>query len=98
MSTYRLSARTLSELDLIADYTLLNWGSAQADRYMSDIFDRFQWLAQNPMLGRSRDEIRPGVRSFRQGSHMILYEIIGSDIYVLGIPHASADFLDHFDD
>ncbi len=96
MSAYHLNARTLSELDRIADYTLANWGPAQADRYMSELFERFQWLAENPMLGRTRDEIRPGVKSYRQGSHMILYRIDEPDIFVIGIPHATADFGAYF--
>ncbi|MGD9814261.1 MAG: type II toxin-antitoxin system RelE/ParE family toxin [Hyphomonadaceae bacterium] len=70
---FRVTARAQADLDDIADYSLRTWGRAQAARYLQALEARFQWLADNPQLGRARDEVAQGYRSFRQGSHIVFY-------------------------
>lgn len=91
MSRFRLTPRALSDLDEIAAHSLKAWGEAQTERYLASIMDRFQWLADNPLLGRSREEIGVGYRSFRQGSHIVFYVVEPDEIHIIGIPHMSRD-------
>jgi toxin ParE1/3/4 len=79
---YTLTDRALAEIDEIADFTLANWGDGKADAYIEELFDRFEWLGENPMLGRSRDELRAGVRSWRQKAHMIFYRLVDGGIEI----------------
>jgi toxin ParE1/3/4 len=81
----------------IADFTLEQWGDRKAAAYIDAIKERYEWLATNPMLGRSRDEVRHGLRSFPQGSHMIFYRAIEDGIEIAGIPHAASDFGTYFE-
>jgi toxin ParE1/3/4 len=97
LTTYILTLRSQKEIDDIADYTLANWGEAQADRYIAALYDRFAWLAGQPLLGKKRDDLSPDVRSFRQGSHVVFYRSIKGGIEIVGIVHASADFEAYFD-
>lgn len=43
------------------------------------------------MLGRSRDEVKEGYRSFNEGSHIIFYRVAESAIEIIGIPHKNMD-------
>lgn len=88
---YRLTPRALNDLDDIADFTIETWGIDQLEKYLRQLNDRFEWLAENPLLGRIRDDIHPGYRSFPEGSHVVFYIIQGEHVDVIGIPHKSMD-------
>ena len=58
------------------------------DRF-SIVFSR---LTSNPYMGRKRDDIRPGYRSFPVGSYIVFYRLIGADqILVLRVVHGRRD-------
>jgi toxin ParE1/3/4 len=44
-----------------------------ADRFVDAITERFVLLAGMPDMGRSRNEIEPGLRSFPVGDYLIYY-------------------------
>jgi toxin ParE1/3/4 len=53
------------ELDDIWYYIARDRGSAEiADRLTDSITDRFHLLAGHPYVGRLREDLRPGLRSF----------------------------------
>lgn len=93
---YSLTVPATSDLGNIYDYTIDMWGKAQADKYTKQLYDRFKWLSDNPLLGTSRNEIKEGYRSFNEGSHVIFYRVAGGNIEIIGIPHQSMDTLQHF--
>ena len=84
--------RVQSDLEAIWLYTLKRWGAEQADTYVSSIIDRFAWLAEHLQAGKPRDEIKPGYRSFPQGSHLIFYTIREGLIEIIGVVHQSMDY------
>lgn len=53
--------------------------------------DCFGELAANPRLGRERDDVKAGYRSFPQGRHVVFYGVASAAIEVIGIVHQSAD-------
>jgi toxin ParE1/3/4 len=63
----------------------------QTDKYILQLRKRVQWLTDNPMLGRTRDEIKEGYRSFREGSHVIFYRTTGDAIEIIGILYQNMD-------
>ncbi len=93
---YRLRALARSDLESIWDFTLEEWGVDQAERYLSEVFACFDELAANPLLGRRRDEVKPGYRSFPQGRHTVFYKIESDGIEIIGVVHQSADVERHF--
>ena len=95
MPKFKLSPAARADLKNIGQHTKEKWGINQRNRYLAGLDDRFQWLADNPMLGRSRDEVKEGYRSFNEGSHAIFYRVAGSDIEIVGIPHQSMDVEQH---
>ncbi len=91
MASYRITPRAAQDLDDIADYTRERWGREQMIAYLTAIEDRFQWLADNPKLGRERDDVFPQLRSFRQGSHVVFYRTAEAGIEIVGLPHMAMD-------
>ena len=57
MARYRLSARAAADVTGIADYTIERSGIEQARRYRDGLEFCFESLAENPLLGRSAEEL-----------------------------------------
>ncbi|KIC35905.1 hypothetical protein RA27_22490 [Ruegeria sp. ANG-R] len=95
MAEFLLTPRALSDLDAIAEYTIVHWGRQQAETYISDLISRMEWLAADPNLGTPRDEVAPGYRSFPQGQHVLFYLVDQDHIAIIGIPHKSMDIEAH---
>jgi len=52
---------------------------------------KFHLLAEQPMLGRSRDELAPGLRSIPLGRYVIFYEVIPDGISIVRVLHGARD-------
>ena len=92
---YRIRALAQSDLESIWLYTLEQWGADQASTYLEAIIQRFDWLVDNPLLGKQRDDIKKGYYCFPEGMHLIFYTIKDSQIEIIGIPHQSMDIIDY---
>lgn len=95
-ATYRITPRAAEDLKAIGRYTLKAWGRDQRDRYLRAMDRRFAWLAENPRMGRHRDDIKPGYYSYPQKSHVIFYLIREGGIDIIGVPHNRMDILNYF--
>jgi toxin ParE1/3/4 len=82
-------------MEAIWVYMVEEWGVEQAESYLQVIFDCLDELAANPRLGRERDDVKAGYRSFPQGRHTVFYLIASDGIEVIGIVHQSADVNAH---
>ena len=80
----------------IAVYTTREYGTAQARAYRDRLAGCFVSLQRNPALGRSADDLAPGLRRIRQGSHVIFYLPDDSAILIVRVLHQSMDFERHF--
>ncbi len=47
-----------------------------ADRWIDTMEEKFQKLAESPMMGRTRDELASGLRSFPVGRYLIFYRLL----------------------
>jgi toxin ParE1/3/4 len=97
MASYRLRSLARDDLEAIWDYTVEQWDIKQAERYLDILFGCFDDLAANPQLGRPRDDVKSGYRSFPQGRHVVFYVIEPSGIEIIGIVHQRADVDRHLD-
>ncbi|MBY8824287.1 type II toxin-antitoxin system RelE/ParE family toxin [Sphingomonas colocasiae] len=95
--TFRVTPRAFEDLKNIGRYTLREWGRQQRDAYLRGLDARFEWLARQPMLGRSRDEVAPGYRSYPHEAHVIFYLLRDGGIDIIGVPHSAMDIPRHFD-
>jgi len=87
----RLSPQAESELDGIWLYVARDSGSISvADRFVDSLTERLYLLAQNPFIGRSReDDLRPGLRSFPVGEYVVVYRIDDDGVYIINIVRGS---------
>jgi toxin ParE1/3/4 len=90
-----LSPRAQADIEDIWNYTAVNWGSRQAELYVRQLQSSIEAIAQDPALGRSCDEIRPGYRKFPAGTHVLFYRVKRRGIDVVRILHARMDFNRH---
>lgn len=63
-----------------------------ADRLLDEIDETLRLLASAPDLGRSRNDIAPGLRYFPIGSYLILYEKLPDGITVVRVVHGARHF------
>ena len=94
-AAYALRELAVADLEAIWVYTVEQWGIEQAERYLKSVFACFEDLAEKPHLGRQRDEVKAGYRSFPQGRHVMFYLVVPAGIEVIGIVHQSADVDSH---
>ena len=48
-------------------------------------------IADSPMIGRTREELAPGLRSFPVGNHVIFYRSVKNGIEVIRVLHGARD-------
>lgn len=87
MGRFRFSRRAEVDLLSIGDYTLQKWSKAQAVRYIGELELCCQMLADNPALGRTCDEVRPGLRRHEHGRHVVFYRQRRGGILISRILH-----------
>lgn len=87
MAALRFSRRAEADLLSIGDYTLRTWGAPQAARYIGELEDCCQMLADNPALGRLCDDVRPGLRRLEHGKHVVFYRQEWGGVLVSRILH-----------
>jgi len=92
----RVTPRARDDLKNIRRYTERTWGKAQRNRYLKSIEVRFQWLAENPLLGKHRTDICEGYLSFPEAQHVVFYLIGSSTIDIIGSPHKEMDTISYF--
>jgi toxin ParE1/3/4 len=97
MTTFNLTPRAKEDLRSIWHYTVTTWNEAQADKYITTLYNRFQWLAENPKLGKHRPDIQHGYYCYREGSHLVFFTCHDEGIAIIGVPHQSMDYLRYFD-
>ena len=97
MIPYLLRPKAQEDLGNIADFSFEKWGRDQEESYLRMLQSSFQSISENPYLGRSVDDVVPGLHRFLAGRHIILYFITGSHIDIVRILHHSMDILLHVD-
>ena len=75
------------DLEGIWEYSFNLWGEDQADLYYDELLDRIENLVDNPRLGKSCDDIRPGYRSIQFALHVVYYRLMGEDIDIVRVLH-----------
>lgn len=94
---YELSNLASIDLENIWLYTLENWSTEQADRYLNLIFDEIEYLCLKPDSGYELDQIRKGYFRSKVKSHLIFYKINNkqSKIEIIRILHQMMDIETH---
>ena len=95
MAELKLSRKAEADLAEIANYTIGKFGVVQARRYRDSFQGCFISLRNNPLLGRSAEELAPGLRLIRQQAHIIFYLYTRDQMLIIRVLHHSMDFERH---
>ena len=90
MAEYELSGPARNDLTDIFEYIAGDNEPAAVAvvvRFL-EVFDR---LAEQPRMGKSRDELQEGLRSFPCGTFMVFYRIWAGRVVVTRVLHAARD-------
>lgn len=89
-SRYELTDLADQDLFEISLYIAQNSVGA-AERFIDTMNEKFQLLADSPRLGRSREELAPGLRSLSIGKYVIFYRPTEDSILVIRVLHGARD-------
>lgn len=87
MAEYRLAPKAVEDMEAIWLYTFTNWSAEQADSYIDDLTEAFEFLAQNLNAGTACNYIREHYRRYPVKSHMIFYRETVYGIEIMRVLH-----------
>lgn len=90
MSRCEFTDRAITDLEDIHDFVALDSPSSAA-RLVALVRESCFLLSENPMLGRSRPELAPRLRSFPVGSYIIFYRPADNGVQILRVVSGSRD-------
>lgn len=90
---YRLSRK--AEEDVVQIYVsgVELFGVDQAERYQEALEKAFDFLSNFPFAAPERSELRGSSRVYPYRSHIIVYRLDGSDIFIQRVRHSSEDWV-----
>jgi toxin ParE1/3/4 len=82
--------RAISDLAQIWDY-IADDSEKRADAFLAMVDGKFQTLSQHPAIGRRREELAPGLRSFPVGRYVIFYLPLPNGVDIVRVLHGARD-------
>jgi toxin ParE1/3/4 len=97
MAKFKLTNKAVEDLSAIWQYTCDTWSERQADKYYLLLIKSCEELAASPKLGKSYNEIAPGILGFLAYRHLIFFrKISDKEIEVIRILHGQMDLKNKF--
>lgn len=87
MLKLRFTPTAIATIEEIGEYTQLEWGIKQRDKYLNQLDQTFHMLARNPKMGMECSEISPNLQRYPKQKHIIYYRIEGEYITIVRILH-----------
>ncbi len=88
----RVTRRPQAEADILEIWGYIAEDSVvEADRWVDRLDEKFSLWATQPMMGRGRDELAPGIRSLVFGRYVVFFEPLPDGIDVVRVLHGSRD-------
>ncbi|HET8521779.1 MAG TPA: type II toxin-antitoxin system RelE/ParE family toxin [Thermomicrobiales bacterium] len=93
---WRFTPEADADFVLILRYSALAFGPDRMDAYAEQLYRAFDDLAHFPSIGRARDELAPGLRSYPVGQHIAFYYATDDELIIIRIIHSRQDFEQEF--
>jgi toxin ParE1/3/4 len=90
---FRLTPLAEADIEAILPHIAMDNPPA-ATRWYDVIQQRCERLGEMPGIGVSRDDIRPGLRTFPVGRYLILYRAIDADAEIVRVVHGARQWQD----
>ena len=89
--TLRVSDPAKQDLARIGARTRHQWGKVQKTRTLRQFRDTFELLREQPDIGKTRDDISPGLRSHPARRHVIFYREKKTVVEIVRVLHEAMD-------
>lgn len=90
--------RPLAQEDLIEIWEYIADDNInRADTFIDIVDGKLRMLAAQPMMGRARDELMAGLRSFPVGRYILFYELVTEGIALVRVLHSARDIPPQFE-
>jgi toxin ParE1/3/4 len=78
-------------------YSASEFGIKRTEDYILAIEASFCQLADDPLISRKCEYLRPNLRAFNVGSHVVFLKTTNYGIAIIRVLHQSMDYSRHFD-
>jgi toxin ParE1/3/4 len=68
----------------------------QADAFVDRADSKFRALALQPLMGRERSELAPGLRSLTMPPYVVFYEVVPEGVAIVRVLHGARDVHSQF--
>ncbi|MCC6756167.1 MAG: type II toxin-antitoxin system RelE/ParE family toxin [Solirubrobacterales bacterium] len=92
-----LAPEARSDLRDILLYTAKQWGKPQQRVYREQLDAAFARIAGFPNLGIPRSDLDQGIRTYRVGQHVVIYQHTATEVLIVRILHARRDLAAEFE-
>jgi len=92
------SSEAVADIGRIWDYYADVAGSRTADNVLREIGKLVVLIEEYPLVGRSRDEVRPGLRSLAADPHVVFYRVADDRPGIIRILDGRQDIDEIFSD
>jgi toxin ParE1/3/4 len=92
-SAYRLAPAVRDDLDTIWEY-IAEHNPTAAAKWLAEVQRIFALLANNPLMGRARNELMSGLRSVPVGRYLVFYQPVESEevaVEIIRVLHGARD-------
>ena len=94
----QVTRRPQAEADILEIWAYIAEGSiVEADNWVDKLDEKLALWATQPMMGRARDELVEGVRSFAFGRYVVFYQPLPDGIDVVRVLHGRRDIDANFE-
>src|SRR5947209_8584452 len=90
MSDPIIAPRARADMEVISDY-YADKSESFARKLLAEIFRLARLHAQFPLMGRPREDLRPGLRSFAVKPYVVFYRPTADTIEVARVLHGAQD-------
>ena len=94
--TAEISIEAREDLRRIFFYLAENASESVAENMTRELIDQCAMIAENPLMGRSRYELLPEMRSLAHRPYVIFYKPAATGIIVIRVLHGARDIVTLF--
>jgi len=92
MALYKLTAKAITDLTGIWEYTCDQWSEKQADKYYKLLVEGFSEIAKNPLLGKTYFDVYTDLLGRQFSKHIIFYRVESAkSVLIIRILHEQMD-------
>ncbi|MBX9644217.1 MAG: type II toxin-antitoxin system RelE/ParE family toxin [Novosphingobium sp.] len=94
MTSYRLAAEAVADLDAIFEY-IAEDNPLRAVSFVDEIIGCFDVITERPLSYPARDDLAPGLRSGLHRPYLILFSINDDTVDIVRVIHGARDVAQH---